>query len=667
MSYFTSATVAFCLSLLLAACGGGGGSPGSTLSGSSVTPTGSGTTNGTSTATAKVAVDVQDASSSAVTSISISGAYTLRATVTNAAGTVQVGKLVNFTASSSLVTLSPTTALTDASGVASVSVAPASVSTVGATTVTASATVDGAVVTGQRDIAISASSLSLSALTPGSSSLASGGNTTLSVTALIGGSPAAGVPVNVSFSTSCGRINGSANAFTVTTSGSGVATADYTAVQADGSLCSGPVVLTASSAGAASRTATVTVAAPVANAITFVSATPAQIYVAGAGSVEQSSVKFKVLSSGVALSSVPVAFSLPNGASLGASLGSTSGTTNALGEVSVTVNSGSVPGPLKVRAQLASDASVFTDSQNLTIASGPPSQHFMSLAVGTYNLEGANWDGTTTKLTVSLADRQGNAVADGTVVNFTAEGGQVGYSCATTRVNNISSCSVDFQTQEPRPANGRVSVLAYVAGEKDYLDANSSNRFDTGDTLVPLGDPYRDDNENGSYDPGEFRIFLGGTGSCATSDRFIPFAANSCDTGLSTLARRQTVLLFSASSPAPIIPGEVTGTAAGGSVTFLLGSASDAAHDLSKLPMPNGTALAVDSVSDTTANGVTCTATLNRTTVPNTSAAVNPADPTEDLRTPVVIFATGCATGDIVRIKVTTPKGQATVLAVTLP
>ena len=41
------------------------------------------------------------------------------------------------------------------------------------------------------------------------------------------------------------------------------------------------------------------------------------------------------------------------------------------------------------------------------------------------------------------------------VVNFTAEGGQVAGSCATALVNNLSQCSVNFQSQNPRPADGR--------------------------------------------------------------------------------------------------------------------------------------------------------------------------------------------------------------------
>jgi uncharacterized membrane protein len=232
------------------------------------------------------------------------------------------------------------------------------------------------------------------------------------------------------------------------------------AVNTDGSLCSGDVNLSAAGAGAQTRSTKIVVAAPVANAVAFVSAAPSQIFVAGSGAAEQAVATFKVFAaSGTPLPGVNVAFSIqenPGGVGLNAS-GATSNvtaTTDQSGQASVSVFSGTIPGPVKVRAALVSAPSVFAESQNLTIASGPPSQRFMSLSVSSFNIEGWNVDGTPTRLTVRIADRQGNAVADGTVVNFTAEGGQVANSCATATVNKISSCSVDFVTQNPRPQGG---------------------------------------------------------------------------------------------------------------------------------------------------------------------------------------------------------------------
>jgi hypothetical protein len=110
----------------------------------------------------------------------------------------------------------------------------------------------------------------------------------------------------------------------------------------------------------------------------------------------------------------------------------------------------------------------------------------MSLAVETFNIEGWVIDGTSTQLTVRVADRQGNAVEDGTVVNFTAEGGQVARSCATTPVfRGFPSAAWPSRARIPVRQGGRASVLAYLEGTKDYVDVNGNNRYDAGlDTLA---------------------------------------------------------------------------------------------------------------------------------------------------------------------------------------
>lgn len=607
-----------------------------------------------------IALGIFSSSGAQVTSISVGGGNTVRATVRDGAGVPVANKLVTFSLSGgSIAVLNPATALTNSAGVAEVSIAPQSVTSLGAATVVASATVGTLSITQQLDFAVSASGLSLSAVTAQSTNLASGGNTSVSVTAQVGGA-AAGVPVNVTFTASCGRINGvdtAAAGVSVTTSGTGVATANYSAVAADGTLCSGPVTVTASSAGAASRSVTINVAAPVANALTFVSATPAQIFVKGSGAVEQSVAKFKVLSSvGTPLSGIDVVFSIvtnPGGVGINAS-GSTANvtkTTDQAGEVSISLFSGTIPGPVKVRAALASSPAVFAESQNLTVASGPPSQRFMSLAVETFNIEGWGVDGVSTRLTVRLADRQGNAVEDGTVVNFTAEGGQVAGSCATARVNGISSCSVDFISQNPRPAGGRVSVLAFTSGTKDYVDINGNNQYDAGiDTLVQQGDAFRDDNEDNLFQDGEFVVPRGGTAACTGAGGAFPSRANTCDSSLATTVRQQAVILFSSSTPTIQVQSFTAGA-----LSFRLRSANN-----NLLPMPAGTTVAA------AASGGSCE--IDRViggSVPIIGA--NPGSPSEDLASNVVVQLKNCAAGNSVIVTVTSPRGLATSTSFTIP
>lgn len=649
---------------LLAACGGGGGSPSSP----SPTPTTDPTVPTTPTATASLAVAVYNGSNTKVTNIGLGGGFVVRATALDAKGVAVAGKLVTFTLpDASLAMLSPASALTSAAGVAEVTVTPATISAVGATTVTASAALgtDSTVTTGTSDFAVAAPSVSLSAITASSSSLISGGNTLLSVTVLVSGTPLTAQPANVAFTTSCGRINTIDTSTTVATNGSGVATVTYSAVAGDGSLCSGAVNVTATTPGATSAGRSLAVAAPIAAAVTFISATPAQIFVAGMGAIEQSVLSFKVLSSAnTALQGVSVDFGLlANPGSV--TLSAPSGTTDSAGVVTVTVSSGPLPGPVKVRAALTANGTVFAESQNVTVASGPPSQKFMSLSVSVFNIEGATVDGTPTNLTVRIADRQGNAVVDGTVVNFTAEGGQVGRTCTTTTVNLISSCSVTFISQNPRPANGRVSVLAYLEGTKDYVDINNNNRYDSGDTLVQIGDAYRDDNEDLSYNSGAdgfvFPRDVSGTCPTQTNGAF-PSRVNTCDAvslaKLSTTVRQQAVILFASSGPKLTVQTQTVSTFA-----FAMGSGDPG---LSLLPMPAGTSVAVSAIDTTTGNAVTCSVTdLAGRTVAN--IVPTPGLPNEDLRTQHSASLKDCASGDNIKVTVTSPGGLVTESTYTLP
>lgn len=659
--------------LALAACGGGGGSAGTTA-GTGATTTGSGATGSTTAPTTiaapTLALAILSASGGTATGISLGGGFVARATLKDAAGVPVASKLVTFKLNGTAIAiLSPDTALTNNQGIAEVAIAPASVSSTGAASLSASADISGSAVTGQADFSVQSSSLTLSGVTVNTTSLPSGGNTSVQVTALIGGIPATGVPVNVGFTASCGRINSqttSSGGVSVTTNGSGVATAVYDAVAEDGSLCSGSVTLTASSAGAAPQSKTVAVAAPTANAIVFASAAPAQIFVAGSGAVDQAIVKFKVLSStGVALPGVDVKFSIvtnPGGVGLSAA-GLTNSVTVATlsnGEATVSVFSGTIPGPVKVRAELVSNSSIFAVSQNLTVASGPPSQRFMSLSVETFNIEGWDIDGASTQLTVRVADRQGNAVDDGTVINFTAEGGQVARSCATARVNGISQCSVTFEAQNPRPANGRVSVLAYTEGTKDYVDANGNNKFDAKDTLINIGDAYRDDNETGIYDSatGEFlipRSVTGGTFSCADSGGPFPSRANTCDDSLMTTVRQQAIILFS-SSNVVLEPTSVNT----GSVVFKLRSKLN-----TLLPLPAGTTFSAQATDLDTTDGAACAVDqAYGTPVTNVQPGTNSA---ADLATAGSVTLKDCRKGDSVTIKVKVPSGLETVFFIPIP
>ncbi len=599
-------------------------------------------------------IQVFNASNAVVSNVKFGDGNYVKATFKDGGGNPIANRLVNFSLSSALATLSSPTALTNAQGQAQVSIAPATVSTVGAATVTAAALDGAATYSASTDFAVAAANISLSAITLGSKNLNQGGNTSVVVNATSSGVAAAGV--NVSFSADCGTIPN-----LVTTDGNGLASTTYSAVKSGGGSCSGVVTLSASAVGTPIQKASLTVAAPVANAINFVSATPGQIFVKGSGATENSLVKFLVLdSTGTPMPNVDVNMSLtinPGGVGLGAS-GSTVPTvvtTDVSGVATINVFSGTIPGPVEVKASLVSSPVVFTTSKNLTVASGPPSQNSFSMSVSVFNIEGWNVDGSSTSLTVRVADRQGNPVPDGTVINFTAEGGQVAPSCATARVGGIAQCSVPFISQNPRPAGGRVSVLAYAEGLKQFTDANGNNAYDPGtDAIFDQGDAYRDDNENGSYDVGEFVIPKGGNVACGSAGGSFPSRANTCTgNSLATTVRQQAVILFSSSAALITLVKAPTATPVT-SFTVKLNSA-----DNPLLPMPSGTSVSA------TPQASTCTVGSNtQAVVPNVPA--RPGSPSEDLGTFTTIGLTGCS-GSVVTVKVTSPGGTPTTLDVTVP
>ncbi len=129
---FTRLLGGLLLATLMAACGGGGGSPGATTgSSSNVTPT--------------IAVELVNAQGAPITTVRSGQSAFARATVRDAAGGLVSGAVVTFSTTDGLVAFFPVsgTALTDATGVASVQVLPASASSAGAGTINANTEVAG--------------------------------------------------------------------------------------------------------------------------------------------------------------------------------------------------------------------------------------------------------------------------------------------------------------------------------------------------------------------------------------------------------------------------------------------------------------------------------------------------------------------------------------------
>ena len=482
-------------------------------------------------------LEMRDAAAALTTTIGSSGLTTLKAILKFADGTPVTSKRVDVTGDLTKIALPEgSSQLTDSvTGIATIKVGRASATAGGAGTLTGAATISGTtpsgtlvttVVTGTLDYSVGAvvgaATLALDSMDVGSTSLAAYGTRQISVRAMLGTSVAPSV--QVSFSSSCGQISPA----TAPTNSNGIATASFTATDVAGTVvstlgCGGKTVdIAVSAVGASSVSKSFSVLAAPATNLSFVVPTDAsksRIYLANSGGVTQTIVQFLLSNArGEPLPGQDVLVSLKtlNGGIPKATLGTVGNTapvtltTDSFGKVSVPVFSGTVPTNVLVNAALVSNPSIQTNSSTVAIASGRPSQLHVSLVAAKHAIRGFNFDGATTTLTMSLADRQGNPVPDGTAVNFVSEAGVIKPPiCVTGAVSGDSQCTVSIHTQNPRypDRKGYVSILAYAAGEEDFVDGTPNNNvYDAGESFVDLGTAYRDDLATRSVAYGAFKL-----------------------------------------------------------------------------------------------------------------------------------------------------------------
>ncbi|MFZ2814514.1 MAG: Ig-like domain-containing protein, partial [Rhodoferax sp.] len=463
---------------------------------------------GAGLASLTLSLSLTDASGAAMTSVAPGQNGTLQAWVKDSKGSAVPNVAVTFTTSDKTGVFVPTsgTALTDASGVARVGLAAGTQA--GAFTVTANAAVGATTALGTASYSVTLPTLTLSALTITPASLSAGGTASLSVTVLNGSSPFTPAQ-SVIFTSPCAAA-GKATISSPVVTVNGVASTSYT-----DKGCGGADKVTAStSLGGATFTqaGTVAVLAATAGQISFVSALPQNIALkgtGGAGRQESSVVSFKVLDiNGNPVSGQLVNFALTTSVG-GLTINPIASTTGVDGTVSTVVAAGTINTPVRVTATLAG-TSITTLSDQLVVSTGVPDQNSFSLSTAIFNVEGMNHDGCEapvgSTVRISLADHFNNPVPDGTAVSFTAEGGTVDASCLTGLVSTTltdgtvikqkgipGQCSVRFCVANPRPADGRITILAYALGEESFIDANGDNLFQSGEKFQDLGDPFRND------------------------------------------------------------------------------------------------------------------------------------------------------------------------------
>ena len=329
-------------------------------------------------------------------------------------------------------------------------------------------------------------------------------------------SPAVGADLTVNFASTCTPLLANIVESSITTA-TGTATATYSATG-----CSGDDTISATALVdnvVLTATAQITVVAATVGSIQFVSADPDNIGLLGTGGVgrqETSTVRFAVTdSTGGPVSGATVDFTLSTNIG-GINLTPTTASSDANGVVQTVVSAGSVATSVRVKAAVnPSIPEISAQSDQLTITTGIPDNDSVSLSIECVNIEGWDLDNITTDVTVRLSDRYNNPVPDGTAVTLNAEGGQIGGSCqtATTPANGGGVCTVEFVSSNPRDnptiatGDGRVTILATAIGEESFVDADSDGIFNNADSPLEIGEPFRDDNENGVADPALNEIF----------------------------------------------------------------------------------------------------------------------------------------------------------------
>lgn len=657
----------------------------------------------------KLTLALVDSSNAATDVVSSSGFTTLRATLRFDDGTSVVQKTIDITGDLTKVSFPEgSSQITDSSGVATIKLGRNPSNTGGSGSLLASASISAVdylgktqttVVTGGVDyslgLAVGVAKLSLVSLEVGTANLSAYGTRQITVQANLG-TVASTSPVQVSFSSNCGQVSPA----TVTTNAAGIATTSFTATDVVGTTvsslgCGGKTVeISASAVGADSVRKSLSVtAAPAVNLgfVVPVNSSKSRIYLANSGGATQTSVDFLLTNArGEAIPSQDVLLTLKtvNGGIPKATFNTALNvnpvtlTTDSLGKVTVPVFSGTVPTNVLVNASLVSDPSIKTDSSVVVIASGRPAQARVSLVPAKRAIRGFNFDGATTTLTMSLADRQGNPVPDGTAVNFVSEAGvMIPPTCITGAVAGDSQCSVTIRTQNPRNASrkGYVSILAYAAGEEDFTDLVGDNIYHCGDGWVDLPAAYRDDLATtaapnviaiqGSYPPGEFFVPRSASQlnkgaatdtNCPTPGSS-PTPSNGDGVWGAADVRGQVVIVFSTDDFS--IDGETWSATAvdpnwnNAKVTTGL---SVSIHDTNGRSVPTGSTIAVtvtDNSPKLPSDGAATSPTIGACALVSQSHTAVP-DSLEPLAFSVALKQ--CVAGDQVSITVTTPAGSKT-------
>ena len=512
---------------VLSACGGGGGDPGAV-------PAASGAGAGTGTVTTPVAADTKvtlvmvDAAGNTVTTLAGGQSATLKATVLTPQGKPAGNADVQFSASAQdLVSFKFPSVKTLENGVATVEITAPGINASGPVTITASSTVDTKTGTGTAAISVAPSLLTLGALefSPKPTGvLPAYSELSLNIPVTVAGQKA-NESTGLVLSSQC--VTAGTATLALGAMSNGIQLATYT----NKGCAAGRDIITAS-IGGSSQTIGVDVGLANIGSVDFTGSSVSGSSIVlkgngGQGRSEAATLTFRVVDQqNNPLAGIDVDFSASTNTG-GLTITPTQVKTDALGNASTVVTSGTIPTPVRIMASASRNgANISGLSDTLIVSTGLPIDKSMSLSAQFKNIEGDGYDNETVPLTVLLADQYGNPVSDNTAVNFVTEGGAVGTSALGGCVTLNGGCSVPLRSQDFRPTNGRVTVLAYAQGIETFTDLNGDGQYtctdyrdsngnrppvyrplvdtcapNAGEPFTDLGDTFLDTNLNGIYEP----------------------------------------------------------------------------------------------------------------------------------------------------------------------
>lgn len=653
---------ALTLALMLAGCGGGGSDGYYNNDGSS---SGNITTNPSTGEEVKSVnistIQLIDRNGNLTQAIAAEG-VSAQVKVTDQSGKGISGALVTFTVTGGVVLGSSNGAvLTNTNGEASISVKPKNLNTNGAYQISAVADFDGTEAsTPALNFSLQATNIILVDLTAASTQLESGGSTNITLKTQDANTKVNQNNVNVEFTAPCGKFEPA----TVVSSNQGNVTTTYKAIGTDGKLCTGTQKISATGLNIPEVGIDVSIKALEANSLVYTS-NKVNLGIRKSGSASSGQIEFTLYANGVPVADQDVLIEkvqAPEDLSF-VSFGNQNNKTiksDSNGKVIVNLYPGDKPGPVEIRATLVSDKNVSAVSKNVSVSIGRVTQDGLSLSVSKNSLQNVI-DGDTATITARMVDRTRNPVPDGTVISFVSEGGKVEPNCSTVQ----GVCSVTLTTQEPRPLDNRVTVLAYVEGDKSFTDLDGDNLYTKGvDRLLSnIGSFFRDDNEDNQYNKdygiGEFlynRAVLGNKATCAPSTIRQPNIADTCDDNLDTVIRQQLLFAFAENTPT------FTNVKASGSLL----SFNMYGNSAQSVPMPTGTTISVTPEDNTKANNLSCTAEL--------ATGSSPVANVFDLLTPSTFKNSNqsyygyrlkeCAVGDTLKVSVSSPDSKVSTIYV---